>query len=174
MMNNRRRELPSWTKWLILGISLVIVAVLIFLIILYNIIQSNKTEGFTAVEEYVLNETEIVKIEETMRYHGDSNYHVVNGFTNSNAEQIVFVPVDNKEDITIVNAEDIIPKEKIEATWKKDCSGCELLDIVPAISKDNVLWEITYIDDSERYVINYVSMYDGTQFEEFRFKKSFE
>ncbi|MEN2766201.1 DUF5590 domain-containing protein [Ornithinibacillus xuwenensis] len=173
-MNNRRLNFPSWTKWVVLGVLLLMVAIIAFITFLYVDIQNSKTEGYFSAEKRVLDETSITSIRNTIRFHGDEAYHVVYGETEKNKEQIVFVPNDKKVDLTIVDQEDILSSDTIESDWKKNCSGCELKNIVPAIIKDNVLWEITYIDEANRYVIDYVSMYDGTQYEEFRFKKMFE
>ncbi|WP_047980063.1 cell wall elongation regulator TseB-like domain-containing protein [Ornithinibacillus contaminans] len=173
-MYRKRIDFPSWTKWVVLAFILLIIAFITFFVIVYTSIQSSKTDGYDAARKRVLAETDIVEINDTMRFYGDTGYHVIYGTKRDNEEQIAFVPDTKKEDITIVAQEDIITSDTVKQNWEKECSACEFQAIVPAIIKGNALWEITFTDEANRYVINYVSMYDGTQYEEFRFNKMFE
>ena len=173
-MHRRNFLLPSWTKWAILVLFLIIIAILIFLTILYSDIQESKTNGFPEAKQRVLQETDVVDIEDTLRYQGDTLYHVIYGKTEENESVIVYVPEDKDEKITIVNQNEIISYDTVKEKWENKCINCELIDIVPAIIKEDALWEITYYDETKRYVLEYVSIFDGTEYEEFRFKKMFD
>ncbi|WP_155982691.1 DUF5590 domain-containing protein [Paucisalibacillus sp. EB02] len=152
----------------------IIIAIFIFIINLYSDIQESKTKGFSDAEHRVLQETDIVEIESTSRYQADSLYHVVFGKTKAEQSIIVFVPEDDEKKLTIVNQTEILQYDTVKANWMNECVKCELIDIVPAINKGNALWEITYYDEANRYVLDYVSIFDGTKYEEFRFKKMFD
>jgi uncharacterized protein YpmB len=173
-MYRRKFEMPSWAKWTILALILIFIAIFIYLIVLYHDIQDSKTKGYSQAEQRVLQETDIVQIEETVRYQGDILYHVVTGKNDDGKNLIVFVPESNDEEVVIVKQNDILPYDTVKANWENDCVNCELIHIVPAIIKNDALWEITYYDESDRYVIGYVSIFDGSTYEEFRFKKMFD
>ncbi|WP_026906535.1 DUF5590 domain-containing protein [Paucisalibacillus globulus] len=173
-MHRRDFRLPSLAKWILLGIILILIAIFIYLVFLYSDIQKSKTNGFSNAEQRVLEETDLVDIEETLRYQDEALYHVVIGKTKADEGLIVFVPEGDEEKLTIVNQNEILPYDTVLANWMDECVNCELVDIVPAIIKGNALWEITYYDEANRYVLNYVSIFDGIKYEEFRFIKMFD
>lgn len=172
----RRNDIntSSWTKWVIFALIIVVVAILIFLTVLYNNIEKSKTNGFGNAEERVIEETEVIEVEETMRYHGDTLHYIVIGNTEDNQSLMVFVPDDVEDELTIIDQSEIIPVESIRQSWQQACKNCEFINIVPAITDRNPLWEITYYDEAGRYVMDYVSIFDGSKYEEFRFKKMFD
>src|SRR5690606_149451 len=169
-MHRRDFRIPTWTKWTLLGLLLIIIVIFFFLISLYSDIQDSKTHGYSDAEQRVLQETDVDKIEDTRRYQADSLFHIVFGKTKEQSV-IVFVPENVDEELTIVNQSEILPYDTVKENWMNECVNCELIDIVPAIIKGNELWELTYYDEANRYVIDYVSIFDGTKYEEFRFKK---
>jgi uncharacterized protein YpmB len=173
-MNKRTFELPSVMKWII-GIFFVLcMVVLVFLIILYNQIQDSKVQGNQEAEQRVIQESTIDQIIKTTRFFGETGYHIIYGKTNDNVVQIAFLPDKPESNIVVINEEDIVSSDEVQQAWQQDCSSCQLIKIVPAMLKGDPLWEISYEDEANRYVLEYVSMYDGSQYEEFRFKKMFE
>ncbi|WP_047985288.1 cell wall elongation regulator TseB-like domain-containing protein [Ornithinibacillus californiensis] len=172
-MYKREVRLPSWTKWTLLSVFLLIVAIIIYLLFLYHDVQQSKTAGFDNAEERVIRDTEVNQIVKTMRFHGNSLYYIVYGITASDEEVIVFVPQDSEVDVRVVYQSEIIPEDALIQKWAKDCVGCEFIEITPAYIDDTALWEITYLDEVGRYVLDYVSIVDGTKYEEFRFNKMF-
>ncbi|HAM81159.1 DUF5590 domain-containing protein [Ornithinibacillus bavariensis] len=173
-MNKRSFELPSVVKWILLILLILFLAVIIFLIVLYNQIQDGKTAGFQVAEQRVIQESSIIDILKTSRFFGESGYHVIYGKTDDKVTQIAFVPDDKEQKITIVNEDETISSDEVMQNWQQGCKNCSLIKIVPAILKDTPLWEISYQDEANRYVLEYVSIYDGSQYEEFRFKKMFQ
>lgn len=65
-------------------------------------------------------------------------------------------------------------KETIEKQWQSNCKQCKLIATKPAFLGDTPLWELTYYDEKNRYVFDYVSMYDGSEFEKVRLKRKFK
>ncbi|MBC5637049.1 DUF5590 domain-containing protein [Ornithinibacillus sp. BX22] len=173
-MRRNNINAPSWTKWVIFALIIVVVAILIFLSVLYNNIEKSKTNGFENAEKRVIEETEVIEVVETMRYHGDTLHYIVTGTTEDNGSLMVFVPDDEEDKLTTINEDEIIPVESIRQSWQQTCTNCVFIKIVPAITDHNPLWEITYYDEAGRYVMDYVSMFDGSKYEEFRFKKMFD
>lgn len=173
MYNEGRRF--SWLKLFIYGFIVLLIGFIIYGLVLYNGIQNSKTEGFTKTEEKVLAKTDITNINYVIRSHGEEFYHVVYGKTKKGTEEIAFVPMsDNKGKITTVSQSNIISEKAIQSQWENSCNSCELVRIVPSMIKNKPLWEITYWDKANRYIIDYLSMYDGSQFEQYRLKRIFK
>lgn len=166
-------------QWILIVLSLIIVTCFIYGVLLYNNIQKNKTNGFSASEELVMQDTEITQINAVERYHGEKIYHIVFGETADETKQIAFVPIqsdedEDKQDIIVVNESDIIPKKSILKQWEEQCGQCRSMKITPGIENEDLLWELTYIDDVNRHVLEYLSIYDGSQYEKFRFTQMYQ
>lgn len=152
---------------------ILIILCIIYFVFLYYKIDRDKTAGYSNVENSVLQEGAITKVHEISRFHGDKAYYVVFGEDNSGEKRIVFVPFEKDEELTVVDQQDIVSKEDILEKWQQECTDCKLIRVTPGLIDDNPLWEITYIDSSNRYVFDYLSIYDGSQYEQLRFKKMF-
>lgn len=164
-----------WIKWIILVFLLTIAAFLTYATILYNGIQKDKHAGFSETEKIVLRETDLVEINDIKRYHGEFAYHIVFGQTEDNEHKIVFIPLTNKEqDLITVDQNEIISQQTLKNQLKKECDTCKIISIIPGIEENELLWELTYVDASDRYVLEYVSIYDATQYEQFRFKRLYK
>lgn len=176
-MHSKRAKKTSFNLLTLFLIVFLIIAliVLVYFIYTYNAIQQSKQSGFAKTKSDVLKQTELVEIDHVERFQEIDEYHIVFGKTEENEEQIVFVPKTNEdEELTIVNLTDIISKEEIEKQWLSQCKQCKLISIKPAILNQTPLWELTYYDDSNRYVFDYVSLYDGSDFEKIRFQRKFK
>lgn len=166
----------SWLKWALLAICLVLVACFIYAAFLYHHIQESKQAGFSETKDRVLKNTELTEIEHLSRFQGKTGYHIVFGSTKDHREEMVFVPVNHRKDsekVTIINTKDIINKQNITRQWKSQCNQCELVKITPAMVDKKPLWEVTYKDNADRYVMDYLSIYDGERFQQLRFKSMF-
>lgn len=179
MMNNRFSwgVLPNWLKWALGLISLLMIASLVFGIYLYQAVWENRTESFDQVEEQVLQETELTVINKIDRFHGENAYYTISGETENGEGRMVFYPFDqDKSNIITLNQSDMAAKETIRANWNNQCNSCTMIDIKPAvISEDGEqpAWEVTYVDDSDRYVMEYLSFSDGSSIEILRFNQLF-
>lgn len=176
-MNKRYSQftVPNSLKWIIGVICLVIISCFIYSVYLYNDIQQNKTESFDRVKAEVLQETKLNKIVKIERFHGKDAYYVLQGVTKDNKQKIVFYPFDKSAKLTIVSQSEIVSEEKIRNNWSNQCKNCELIKITPAIvGSDKVpAWELTYIDESNRYIMDYLSIYSGKRIELIGFKQMF-
>lgn len=170
-----QRIMPGWLKWLLVIISLLIISSLIFGIYLYLAVQKNKTSSYEQIKETVIQETELRTVSQIERFHGDKAYYIVYGETEDKTEKIIFYPFsDEDSDILTLKQSDIVTKETIKSDWKNACNSCTMIDIKPALTNgDDVqpAWEVTYEDNSNRYVMEYFSVSDGTRIEVLRFNR---
>lgn len=171
---NSRFTVPKWVKWGIVGLILVLIICFIYLFFLYHDIQQSRTANYQDSKEEVLNKTKVKKIEKVTQYNGEKQFHVIFGSTKSGKNKIVYVPLNDKEKkLTIINSSEVTTKQTIKNQWKQQCQNCELIDITPALENNKPLWEVTYIDESDRYIFDYISMYDGTRLQQYRLKSIF-
>ncbi|MBT2214238.1 DUF5590 domain-containing protein [Virgibacillus dakarensis] len=165
---------PSWLKWVLAGLCLVLLACFIYMAFLYHAIQESKTNGFNEAKETVLKNTELTEVKEISRFQGEEAYFILIGNTKEQKKKIAFMPVKNDtEKITIVDAKKIISKQSIIDEWKNQCHKCELIKVTTAMVDQNPLWEVTYRNSSGYQIIDYLSIYDGKRYQQFRLKSMF-
>ncbi|MFZ3578142.1 DUF5590 domain-containing protein [Virgibacillus sp. DJP39] len=171
---NSQYTVHSWIKWVLLGLILIVISCLTYLFFLYSDIQDNRTLKYQDSKDAVIEKTSVSQIENITEYNGKNQFHVIFGSTNEGANKIVFVPLnENSGKLTTFNQAEIISQQEIKNSWAKQCEDCELIDITPAIENSEPLWEVTYIDDSNRYIFDYLSMFDGTRVQQYRLKSIF-
>src|SRR5690625_3105891 len=171
----QQQQKSTWIKWVMIILLVIILAFLTYMIVLYNNIQQDKQAGFSETKEIVLRETELTEISEIDRYHGEFAYHVVFGSTEDNEHKMVYVPLTNEEqDLITIDQSEIVSKETLENQLQNECNTCKIISIIPGMEDNEPLWELTYVDASDRYVLEYVSLYDATQYEQFRFTQSYK
>ncbi|MBP1969583.1 uncharacterized protein YpmB [Virgibacillus natechei] len=160
--------------WIFLILLILLVSCFIYVIFLYLDIQESKTAGFEETERQIIQATSITEIEKIEQFNGAEAYHVIFGKNEDNEEKIIFYPLEgNEKTLTTVEKNEIVLAETIKSGWSEQCTGCEFINIVPAMVDDEPLWELAYNDDSNRYILDYLSMYDGSRYEQYRFNRMF-
>lgn len=175
MQRKKAKTSLSLFKVILLILGFIFLVMTIYFVMTYYSIQTSKTKGFQKTNDLVLEMTDLSEINETVRFQEIDTYHIVQGKTTENSDQYIFVPISNPdEDLTIVNQADIINKDEIEKQWSANCDQCQLVAIKPAMMNHTPLWELTYYDASNRYVFDYVTMDDGSEFERIRLQREFK
>jgi len=170
-----KKKIPSWLKWLFTIIIIILLISVTFGLIMYNTIQKDKTKGYSQTEKDVLNNTDIVSIDKITHFFGEKEYHIAFGQDSDNNGEIAFVEQnENNEQILTFDSKEMISEQKIQSLWDKDCKDCKLIKITPAMVDKEPLWEIAYENHEEHYIINYLSMYDGSSYEQYHFKPTFK
>lgn len=161
-------------KWIFLALLIIFLGIFIYLLTIYQSIEKNRTAGFEDIEAIVLKDTDISTVEEIYRFHEKESYAIVEGVTDKNERLFVFMLEEEKDrPLKTVKGSDIIDKQTILNEWEANCDQCTLVDITPAMIDDDPLWEITYRDHRDRYIFDYVSVYDGSAYEQLQFKQMF-
>lgn len=160
-----------WVFLIILLLSLLVVGYLIYL---YFDIQAEKSRDFVKTKERVLAETNITDIQTIERYHEQEYYHIVYGFAADGTEYIVFAPQTTENDLTVIRTDDIIDEHAILSKWKKTCETCKFIRLTPALIDDEILWELTYVNDTDKYIIEYYTINDGQLYEQITLLKIFK
>src|SRR5699024_11513876 len=99
---------------------------------------------------------------------------IVYGQTSEGDKQVVFVPfTDDEKEMLTVDQADMINKEAIEAQWSEQCDQCHLIKTIPGILDDDFVWELTYIDEYDRYIFEFFSLSNGKPFDKYRLIRVF-
>ncbi|WP_077326636.1 cell wall elongation regulator TseB-like domain-containing protein [Virgibacillus siamensis] len=166
--------LPAWLKWTIGILCIILLSCFIYSVYLYYDIQKTKTASYPEVQQTVKHETNISSIDKIEQYHGEKAYYIVYGQTKKMQKKIAFYPSSDKGgNIKVIDRKKIIPETSIQKAWKSQCGTCELVEITPALIGEKAAWEVTFIDESDRYVFDYLSIFDGSRIEQIRLKQMF-
>lgn len=163
-----------WFIWTLIILGVLFISAVIYAIFLYMDLNEKRTAGFSETTREVLSQTSITEITNIETFNGEAAYHVVQGINESGEEKLIFYPLEgNEKTLKTVDIEDIMPKQAVHKQWNSDCNSCQLIKITPALIEEEVLWELTYYDENNRYVFDYVSIYDGSPYEEIRYLRMF-
>lgn len=164
-------------KRLIFGIIMFLIlfiSVLVYGIFLYMDLNEERTKGHEETKRELLSQTSVTEITNIENFNGEKAYHVVHGKSEEGSEQIIFYPLEgNEKTLTTVDTADILSRSSMINMWQSNCDSCELVKITPALLDDEILWELVYYDEENRYVYDYRSIYDGSSYEEIRYLRQF-
>ncbi|MBR7795581.1 MAG: DUF5590 domain-containing protein [Bacillota bacterium] len=164
---------PKWLKWSLLISIIILISCFIYMIFLYVDLKESKTAGYAETERQLLKANALTEVTAIKTFNGEKAYHVVFG-KDGKEEKIIFYPLEGKKkNLTTINQSEIIAEDAIIDDWKQQCNQCEFVKITPALVNENALWELTYKDQSGRYVLDYLSIYDGSRYEQYRLKRMF-
>lgn len=157
-----------------MAIIAIVVASIFYSLFLYYDVRHDKFAGLSEAKKRIAADTTMTDIDTIYRFHGNDAYYVMFGETNEGDKQVAFVPFSTKDkEITVINQDKIISKESVQKQWYNECNHCELMKITPGMIDDDPVWELTYVNEAEQYVIEYVSIYDGSTTEHVKLKKMF-
>ncbi|MFD1738516.1 PepSY domain-containing protein [Bacillus salitolerans] len=104
----------------------------------------------------------IMEVTDISTYHGTSSYSIIYSILSDDSERIICVPnKDNLEIITIDPEEGISKEEAIEIV-RNNRNPLSILSVTIGVEQNVPIWEITYLDQQERYSYYYVTFKDGT------------
>lgn len=173
MMKINARNI-NYKQLIMIGLILMMLVVIGIGIYMYNVIQTSKESGFEQTKSIVRATTEIDKIEDVYVFQSEVLYHIVLGKTKSNEKQLVFLPIAEKDNAVVIPLDETITEEAIIQEWQGFCSDCSNLKVNYAMIDDVPLWELTYVDETKRYVFDYFTLDEGEQFEQLRLSRKYK
>ncbi|CAM3868326.1 peptidase M4 [Bacillus cereus] len=155
-------------KW-IFAIIIVIVASGIYGAYVYNKAMENKIPKESKVVEIAKEKAKLTKVKSVDYFNGKSSYTVVQGTDEKGEQIIVWVPEKKGDTIVRKKSEGISEKEAIQRTAEQVDDGSkeskskpkEILKAKLGVENNIPLWEVTYIDDENRYSYYYLEFKDG-------------
>jgi len=165
-----------------LGIFIYMICFLLFLFIfIYSIyvyvhLERTKQAGNDEIERFLLDKTNIEKIENIYHFQSKRPYKIVYAKTKENEERILFIDLEkplDKDAIRTLDRKKFMSQQEIEANWKESCHDCTLKRSQPAYINEKPLWEITHEDEEQHYFMTYYSLEDGSLYEQMKFTRKY-
>ncbi|WP_017755548.1 cell wall elongation regulator TseB-like domain-containing protein [Calidifontibacillus oryziterrae] len=167
-------------KWLFF-ISLL----LIFVIWQASYIYMESIGGLKKEEQdaisYAKKHTNLIQATDVEYYHGSSAYYIVYGRSKYNEDLIVWVPASEDGELLTRLVNQGWKKEKVRSHVMESQNPLEIIDIRlgAEVMKDNrtekteiiPLWEVTYIDQQNRYTYYFIKFIDGSFVKRYSLKK---
>lgn len=155
-------------KW-IFTIIIVIVASGIFGAYVYNKAMEKKIPKESKSVEIAKEKAKITKVNTVDYYNGKSSYTVVQGTDEKGEQLIVWVP-DKKGNVLVKKKSEGISKKETLQKLAEQATGegaepkpkpKEIIKVKLGAQNDIPLWEITYIDQEDRYTYYYLEFQNG-------------
>ncbi|MFC4183889.1 cell wall elongation regulator TseB-like domain-containing protein [Saccharococcus thermophilus] len=112
----------------------------------------------------------LAQIDRTYTYYGNESYIVFVGRTKQGKRYVVWVP-EKKGKIVVKRAGSGITETEAIAKLKADRHPKKIISAKLGMEKGVPLWELTYIDQYNRYSFYYLSFTDGTFLKRYSFQQ---
>lgn len=154
-----------------------IILLIIYSLILYRSIEQSRTAGFADAESFVLQNSDIIEIDNISYFQAEEGYFTLIGNDINGGNYYIFLRDDtnfSKEHLYVVSNDDLISPKQLEEEIFTECKNCTLVRSEPAMIDELPLWELTYIDNTNRYVIEYKYLDNGKTFEKLRLTRKYK
>ncbi|SDZ03985.1 DUF5590 domain-containing protein [Bacillus sp. 166amftsu] len=146
-------------KW-IFAIIIVIVAVVLYGVHVYNATMEKKIPKESKVVEIAKEKGKLSEVKTVDYYNGKSSYTVVQGLNEKREQTIVWVP-EKEGNVLVRKKNEGISEKKALQIVASDRNPKEFVKVKLGAENDVPLWEITYIDQEGRYTYYYLEFQDG-------------
>ncbi|MBC6975527.1 DUF5590 domain-containing protein [Bacillus sp. Xin] len=146
-------------KW-IFAIIIVIVAIGLYGVHVYNATMEKKIPKESKVVEIAKEKAKLTKVKNVEYYNGKSSYTVVQGVDEKGEKIIVWVPEKKGDVLVKKQSEGISEKDALQIVTKEQ-KPKQFLKVKLGAENNVPLWEVTYIDDENRYTYYYLAFQDG-------------
>ncbi|MGR9049955.1 cell wall elongation regulator TseB-like domain-containing protein [Halobacillus faecis] len=163
---------PSWLKWsLAIAGTLFILAFILFLWVYIDVNQDRK-EGHTEAETIALEQGDLATVNHVSTYHGKREFHIVQGMNESKEASILFIDIKENKILDEVLGEEALSLEEMRSRWENTCSSCTFKDIQYGFEENEPVFQLTYIDDQDRYVLDYFTLQGEAFDQRFAFRQN--
>lgn len=163
---------PRWLKWgggILAGLVLLF---LIFFIWMYTQINQDRTSGHDEAADLAVQETNLSSVEQIETYNGETEVFVVKGKASDGETSLVFINEAVDTVLTDVKQAEILSQEQLISRWSSSCSDCRFKDISYGYEEEQPVYELVYIDEQGRYVLDYFTL-SGESFDQrFAFRQN--
>ncbi|PFK47395.1 peptidase M4 [Bacillus cereus] len=156
-------------KW-IFAIIIVIVAIGLYGVHVYNTTMEKKIPKESKVVEIAKEKAKLTKVKSVDYFNGESSYTVVQGVDEKGEKIIVWVPEKKGDVLVKKQSEGISEKDALQIVAKEQ-KPKQFLKAKLGAEKNVPLWEVTYIDDENRYIYYYLAFQDGKFLKRYNIEK---
>src|SRR5699024_10600072 len=110
-------------------------------------------------------------------FQADVGFFTLVGKDETEESYYIFLRDDDdfsKDNLYIVTSKDVLTTDQLEQEMLTECKNCKLIRLTPAMIDEIPLWELTYIDEENRYVIEYKYLENGKTFEKLRLTRKYK
>ncbi|MFJ7745956.1 DUF5590 domain-containing protein [Peribacillus sp. NPDC097295] len=147
-------------KWLIIA-SILVLCFIGFVSGAYIKALQHKKEAGNEAFEKAKKAGGIDTKDEFYLYNGQTSYSVIIGKTKNGSKKIVWIPEDEKKKIVVRDFKEGKTKKEILSIVNEKLKPEEIISVKLGMEKNVPLWEVTYLDDSERYNYDYYDFKTG-------------
>ncbi len=160
----------NWKRIVVFLVVIGLLLLLLYLTLLYRYIETTRTANFPENKSVMQEAAHLVTIDQMYHFQGEEGYYITYGQNDLAEEWLVFNPENNQdpEKVLAFAAKDLATQKEVEEQWLQSCHGCKLKKSGPAMMNRLPLWEITYVDENSRYVIEYISLQDRSIYEKLK------
>ncbi|WJE54148.1 DUF5590 domain-containing protein [Bacillus cereus] len=156
-------------KW-IFAIIIVIVAIGLYGVHVYNATMEKKIPKESKAVEIAKEKAKLTKVKSVDYFNGQSSYAVVQGVDEKGEKVIVWVPEKKGDVLVKKQSEGISEKDALQIVAKEQ-KPKQFLKAKLGAEKNVPLWEVTYIDDENRYSYYYLAFKDGKFIQRYSIEK---
>ncbi|UOE92305.1 DUF5590 domain-containing protein [Alkalihalobacillus sp. LMS39] len=158
-------------KWIIFGIALFVVVIVSMSTYFYQTIRSPIVAEKAEISEFVIENTAVTNVDMVELYHGTESYFVIEGSNEQDENIIVWINKEDRESIIVRNAADGITKDQVRSFALSELDPKKIISIRLGYENDRTVYEITYIDEEDRYSYYYMTFSDGTFVKRYSLRK---
>lgn len=147
-------------KWVII-FTIVIFCIIGTIAGVYVNAMGPKKEASTEAFNKAKQESELVTMDSFYMYNGEETFSVVVGENADGEKLAVWIPEDDKQKITVEKYSDGKSKEEIRKIVVEEHAPEKIISIKLGMERNVALWEVTYIDNSNRYNYDYYDFKTG-------------
>ncbi|MBB5323368.1 uncharacterized protein YpmB [Anoxybacillus tepidamans] len=156
-------------KWSIL--FFVFLCIVIWLTVsVYRAAMDPKQSLIEKARERAAQKVSFAYIDDTYTYYGEKTYVVLVGTDRKGTKKIAWVP-EKGEHIVVKRAKSGITKQQAIEKLKAERNPKEIVSTKLGMEKGVPLWELTYIDQDNRYSFYYISFEDGAFLKRYSFEQ---
>lgn len=152
--------------------AVLVIIFLLFFSWMYFEINKDRTAGQEDASKIALEETKLSEVDQVTVYRGEQTVHIVEGKSNQGDHGLIYIDLKEKKVIEQLFNEKVISKEALKQKWSQSCGGCEFKYIQYAFEENQPVYEMSYIDEKNRYVLDYFKL-SGESFDQrFAFRQN--
>jgi uncharacterized protein YpmB len=149
------------TITLIIIIAILIIATWVFTST-YQSAREQYLDGQEKSKQLAIEKGNLSEIEEIDTFYGQMKYHVISGVNKQDEKVFVWIPQTKKnQDVIIKKRSSGITEKQAIAKVSQENNPVEIIEVNLGMDEGIPIWEVKYIDESDRYTFDFVNFYDG-------------
>lgn len=169
MESNLRMQFDQMKKKLIVIFVIFVIILLIMLgFYYYSIIQQAKYDHLGKTTKAISSSGELNEIENIYQFYDMEGYHIFEGADEDSKERFIFVPIETYQKMSTWYIQEKATIQTADQTKEQvlnACQSCHIKYITPAFMDETALWEIALTDGKGTYILQYIEMETGKQFD---------